>query len=669
VTVLTALAFVLLCFGTYLLSRQRYVWDAALLVGVSLALLGWAMSRSRGRRAALLAEIRSLLPRAIPGWLRALSLGLSAWVAVTARARPDSAGFAPLLAAWVLAVVLFVAATWWRPWRLQFDLSAHDRREILWLGLLLLCAAAVRGIALGRIPYNLGGDEGTQLAYGLVWVRDPMGNPFATGWYSVPTLSFLAYGLVMRLFGATIAGGRLLSVAAGTLTVATTYLLGRALSGKWVGRLAAGIMAFSAYHIHFSRLASNQIADPLIGTLALWLIVRALWAGGRQAEGRRGAQIVDGEELFCGLPFDAMRSLGLAGVVAGAGWYAYFGARWVTILIGGIFVLQSLLAPQFLRRYWRGMLLFALGWLVVVLPLLGWYTTRPSALSERYQAVSVFASGWLRREVEVTGRGPISLMAQQLWRSATAFHLTHDPTFWYYPERPLVDFITGGLLLVGLLDAVCRLRWPSRWLTLLWFGSTLVMAWVVTENPPSSQRGLLLAPAVAVLASWGAVWLAQRLGGGGRALRWVAGGLIALLAVLNCTFYFGYYTPKRTYGNPTAEIATAFARYTLAHPEPVCGSPAPSGACTGRIYFFGPPRLYWEFGTLRFLLRTFPGRDVAEGMLPQGVTGSARFAFVPERAHELAAVSSHYPGGELHELRNPAGNLLMVIYDWVGPVS
>lgn len=658
----TAIVLALLLLGTYLLSRGIYVWDAALVIALALGGYLLVVLRSRSRRGTLLAHLGSLLPRKAAGWVRSVALVLSAGIALGARTRSLDAGFAHLFVLWVGAVVAFVSVTGGQLLIRQPLRLAHRRAEGLIVVLLLLSAGLARAVAVGRIPTNLGGDEGTQLADALALVAAPMGNPFATGWYSVPTMSFLAYGMSMKVFGATVAGGRALSVTIGTATVATTYLLARSLSGRRVAELAASFVAFSAYHIHFSRLASNQIADPLIGTLTLWLV----WQGLHAAE--------EGRETVAGgtsgeAPQPAVRTLywGLAGVVAGFGWYAYFGARWVTILVMLVVGWQTAFAHRFWARHWRGLLFFAFGWLLVALPLLGWYSVHPSPLTERYNAVSIFASGWLARETQITGRGPVALLLQQFGRSAAAFHLTQDPTFWYFPQRPLLDFITGSLVLVGVIDAILRWRWPSRSLVLLWFWSTLVMAWVLTENPPSSQRGLLMVPAVAIFAAWGAASVGRGLLGHTVPSVWWRGGLIVLIAVANCLFYFAIYTPTRLYGNPTAEIATAFSRYTLANPEPVCGSDAESGrVCPGMIFFLGPPRLPWDFGTLRFMLRNFPGAGIPEDQIPPYVQGPARFAFVPERTHQLAAVEALYPGGDIIELKSRDGRLLMVIYDWPG---
>lgn len=182
-------------------------------------------------------------------------------------------------------------------------------------------------------------------------------------------------------------------------------------------------------------------------------------------------------------------------------------------------------------------------------------------------------------------------------------------------------------------------------------------------------------PAVAILASWGLELLVSQMvsvlrhrqpaGPVPQAVAAASVIVIAAMAVANATFYFGEYTPRRIYGNPTAEIATTFARYTLEHPGPICPAAGDPAECEGRIYFIGPPRLMWNFGALAFLLRDFPGEGVPAGEFPVA-DGPARFAFLPERARELVTARGIHPGGRETELRRPDGRLLMVVYDWEG---
>lgn len=642
---LAAIALLLLLGATYLLAFQVYTWDALLLLGIALAGLAVAFVREMPVRCALPWQWRAVLPRRPSGWIRFLALLLSALVALNAR-RP---GFPPrdytaFLLAWGVAGIAF-CATLLVP-LCQARLVRRRLTSTEWRALagLLLAVGLARWLALGAIPFTLGGDEGTQLAAALQLLQRPLGNPFATGWFSVPTMSFLFYGVGMRIFGATIAGGRALSALCGTLTVLTTFWLARMMGGRRAGWVAALIVGFSAYHIHYSRLASNQILDPLIGTLAVGLVWLAIFPPRPSPSG-------------------SLAAWGLAGAVAGLGWYAYFGARWVSFLIAGIVIWRVLADPQFLRQHFTGLLLFALGCLIVALPLLGWYAAYPDTASSRYNQVSIFTSGWLDLAREVTGKSAPRLLLEQFWKSATAFHVTPDPTFWYYPQMPLIDFVTGALLLVGLVAAFARPLWPSRGVTLLWYWSTLLMAWWMTENPPSSQRGLLMVPAVALLVAWGVDALAHIFRRERDLFHIMLVAVLGLVVVFNLVFYFGIYTPRRVYGNPSAEMATATARYVLDNPPPGCVARAP---CQTMTYFLSPPELYWDFGALAFLLRDYRGVDVLPGESPLAGELPARFIFTPLRFEELRGVQAAYPGGALMHILSPDQRLLSIIYDWPG---
>ena len=167
---------------------------------------------------------------------------------------------------------------------------------------------------------------------------------------------------------------------------------------------------------------------------------------------------------------------------------------------------------------------------------------------------------------------------------------------------------------------------------------------------------------VVLLVAYGVEWVWSLLGRRTVAFEALATVALTMIVTVNATFYFGRYVPSQVYGNPTAQSATAFARYSLAHPEPVC-DPVPDGACHGRVYFVGPPFLYWGFGTLEFMLRHFPGEDVDRGKVPITISGPARFAVIPERVLDLELIHQRFPGGVQTELHAPDGRLLMVVYD------
>jgi len=335
--------------------------------------------------------------------------------------------------------------------------------------------------------------------------------------------------------------------------------------------------------------------------------------------------------------------------------------------------------------------------LVVVAPLLLHYLDHPDMLAARNRQVSIFASGWLAREQEVSGRSTASLMLQQFWKSVSAFNYTLDPTFWYRPAIPLLDFVSGVLFVLGLLWATMRALscshtkggeslhagWGGRGvaahdqqsaggLLLLWFWLAVLLGWVLTENPPSSMRLVIAAPALACLVGLGLNWLVElvwRVFDGGRegaARRFLDGMGVALpiavlsaIAVLNVRYYFAVYTPTRVYGNPTAEVATELGRYLAQRGDGYV------------VYFYAPPFMYWDFGALRFLTPGVEGFDVpppgeagGEGPPTLALGRGARFVFLPERLGELEGVRSRYPGGvEIPAYSAADGRLLYVVYE------
>jgi 4-amino-4-deoxy-L-arabinose transferase-like glycosyltransferase len=507
--------------------------------------------------------------------------------------------------------------------------------EVAGLVILVVASLVVRGYDLERIPANLGGDEGTQAAAGLQLMRAPLGNPFSTGWYSVPTMSLLAYGVSMRVFGATVSGLRALSALIGTATVLATFLLARELWDRRVAWVSAGLLAFGHYHIHFSRLGSNQVADPLFAALALWLVARALRT----------------RRFF---------AFAATGAVVGLGWYGYFGARLVGVVVACYLGLQAVLRRKFLERYGLHVTILLASALVVAAPLLLHYLAHPGELVSRPRQVNIFASEWLARERVITGRSTLSLLLEQFWKSISAFNYTLDPTFWYRASIPLLDIITGLLFVVGLLWTLGHRRRAASQLLLLWFWLALILGWVVTENPPSSQRMVIIAPALALLAGLGLDWVLQVVeplfAGRGALASGVAAVVVGAAAGVNLHYYFLEYTSTRVYGNPTAEMTTVLARQLTEEDD------------DRRVYLHGAPHVYWEFGTLRFLARGIEGEDVPP---PDGgeavgldVSQGARFIFHPERLNELKDVRGRFPGGEATYVHSSAdGELLYAMYE------
>jgi 4-amino-4-deoxy-L-arabinose transferase-like glycosyltransferase len=641
---------VLALLGQLYFTYRREFWRDGILFWIVSLSLFWLLWRRLRRRedAKIRADRRwssQALSWAVRNPWRVLAfgggMGLSLLAGWQANRLPAGANFVGAFGMWVTGVMgfllAFVPAVSGRRtltnvgWRLY-----RQRLELLGLAVLLLIALLVRTVNLDNIPVNLGGDEGTwgnearaMLAGGV------LSNPFTTRWLGFPSLAFLILGAAMRIFGETVAGLRTLSALTGTASILTTFLLARELWGKRVAWSAAALLAFGHYHMHYSRLVFNNVTDSLLVTLALYLVVRGL-------RSRRTVYFA------------------LTGAVMGLGWYEYFGARLVNVIVLIYMLWRGVVDYRFKRAWWKFLATLLAVVLVVVAPLLFHYLANPADFSAGWQRVSIAKPEWFVQEQEYFGIGPLAVIWRQIWKSISAFHYTLDPTFHYHASIPLLDFVSGVLFLFGLVWAVAHWRERGAGLLLVWFWLALIMGWILTENPPSSQRMVIIAPAVALLIGLGLSWLAElgrRALGGTRLPGWneIATATLAAIAILNLHYYFVVYTPTGVYGNPTAEVATVLGRYLQQRDDDYL------------VYFYGPPAMYADIGNLAFLAPDSTRVDVREGEeQPSALADSrgARFVFLPHRLEELDAIRAKFPAGQEKRVHSRVdGRLLYALYE------
>jgi len=153
-------------------------------------------------------------------------------------------------------------------------LSESDTR---WLLLIILIGFFVRIISLGTaIPNYI--DE-ANFAKGVTNLRHYPNLNIMRQMDAIANFTWIyTYWqyLYTELFGANMANLRAVSAIVGTLTIPAVYLLGRWGFTRRIGLLAAFLLAIDLPHIHFSRLAMNNIVDPLFGVLAIAFMWRGL---------------------------------------------------------------------------------------------------------------------------------------------------------------------------------------------------------------------------------------------------------------------------------------------------------------------------------------------------------------------------------------------------------
>ena len=548
--------------------------------------------------------------------------------------------------AWVTAILLFLAATGeaTRPGYWRTRVHAHRYEILIVMGVLLL-ALVLRLWQVGSIPFTLGGDEASQGLEAIRVLNRELRNPFTTGWLGVPTMSFFFNSLSIKLFGQTVFGLRLPWVLLGAATVVTTFFLIRQLFDWRLALASAVVLATYHYHIHYSRLGSNQVADPFFLSLALFLLYR-------------------------GLDRQTRTSWALSGVVTGLAFYFYAGARLTPLVILGVLFYLFLLEP---RRFWprngQNIVVLLGGFLITAAPMLQYAARFPDDFNARMNQVGIIQSGWLENEVAVRGQPAVSILLDQFRRAALAFNFYSDRTVWYGLDQPLLDPFFGAVFLVGLIYGTLRLfnreEGPRVVPMVVWWWFGMILGGALTESPPSSQRLITLAVPVSffiVYSLWSMLQLAIQSFGRLPVGAVIAVG-VAVFSLVSLNTYFLDYTPQRLYGGRNAELATqiAPALNELKHDND--------------FYFVGPPYMYWGFATLPYLVPDAVAQDLFDPLeigIPTNAVPRNRgsvFIIVPARRQEVGALQRAFPEGEVQEITSGADGRLLGTLFTVAPRS
>ncbi len=356
---------------------------------------------------------------------------------------------------------------------------------------------------------------------------------------------------------------KLTSGLEGLVTILLAYWLGRAMYGEenrrlgeLTGVLMAAFVAVSYWHIMLSRLGLRIALTPLIVTLILIFLVRAV------RHNRRGDWI-------------------LSGLLLGAGFYFYQAVRIVPLLIGIAF----LLAIAWRARSWRALRAYAfnVAALVVVafavfVPLARYFYDYPEFFLERTTG-RLFGENVIdiRNEAgEVIGQRAalvedriaafqknLSALGETLRRSLLMFNqrgdsawITGDPN-----GTPQLDPYTGAFFVLGLgmlIGRLLRRRDPAEWLLplgilVLILPSALAIAFII--EVPSATRASGALPLVYLVAAFGAAAATLGIAQGLPRLwlrRALYAGIVVLVLLAMATNYQRYFVDAMSaYRNST----------------------------------------------------------------------------------------------------------------------
>lgn len=279
--------------------------------------------------------------------------------------------------------------------------------------------------------------------------------------------------------GDTLEGIRLASVITGVLTVLALYILARALFDRTTALAAALLLAAFPPHIHFSRLALLNIADPLAGTLALAFVARAVVYNRRLDYALAGGFLGLTQYFYNG----------------GKLFYIPLAALWITLLA----ISRRKSSGDTGRVNWRGLGITVLALALTAAPVYYTMWAQGYPLVGRMEASGLSGAYWQ----DLIARGDFGAYFYRLGWALRYYVQNPDDTVYYGGDTPLVLPALLPVFLVGAAYCLARRRYPGPLLLLLWLAAGALGNSILVMNA-ASTRFVIVFPALPLLVAAGA---------------------------------------------------------------------------------------------------------------------------------------------------------------------
>jgi 4-amino-4-deoxy-L-arabinose transferase-like glycosyltransferase len=524
---------------------------------------------------------------------------------------------------WLLGIVLFLAPFLARD-RAMFRVAGHPAWEWGLVALLTLAGFWLRHHEVEDLPAQVHADVALM---GNATIEAMEASPerwlgLAPSKHPYSTHQVLALG--MRLFGRDHYGLVMHSVLAGTATIPILYLLGRTLFGRAVGLLAAGLLAVSYTHIHFSRTLFGPLATLSV-TLALTFLASAL---------RSGTPAV----------------FALSGAALSFGLFNYYSARVGPVIVATLALWQLAVDRAAFRRAWRGWALLVASALVVFGPKLALFVTDFESFAGRGTSVAIWNPDVLAHTMaKYHASGLLEVLFYQARDSFLTFHLFGDGSPHFTFRRPMVSAPAAVFLAVGVGFALRRSKVLPVAIPLVWLTLTLVLGGVITADAPYWPHLNIALPAVSLLSALGATAALFGLLPATPRARLLGTGLLAAgLVSLGLQNWATYVSFAEDNAGPRARGA----RYVDSLPP---GS---------RAYLLSPD-LHWSEHQFLFFGRDVAGRNTTQEEVLAGTLDMTPPAAILlyGRSELLPEIEARYPGGSSRALGRPGGPPVLHVYE------
>ncbi|MDM8529323.1 PA14 domain-containing protein [Anaerolineales bacterium HSG24] len=353
-----------------------------------------------------------------------------------------------------------------------------NRQIALMLSVILLIAIFMRLYNFYEQPFGIWFDEAAAGIQARLIVTDPNYRPIFFTPINVTGHLLRLYAFALENFGDTVQAMRLVSVAFGLSAVIAAYLFGRELHGPNFGLILALLLAVMRWHINFSRIAMTGIDAPFFELISLFFLVRLA------KYGRLRDALCVGVALAFGLTFYTAFRLYIAALVA-------------FVVIGGIiwsYYLVKLMKQRGWPVYILNLLIILLAMIMVLVPVLRFMQDNPEKFWYRIQQTSI-----------LTKRDQADLQTA-VWNT-TSKHLmmfnVHGDNNGRHnlPGAPMLDPLTGVLMVLGFGLAIVNIRQPINLFFLILFPTTIAGGILSLDfEAPQSLRSIGVIPVVIYLS-------------------------------------------------------------------------------------------------------------------------------------------------------------------------
>ncbi|MEK9173797.1 MAG: glycosyltransferase family 39 protein [Patescibacteria group bacterium] len=432
------------------------------------------------------------------------------------------------------------------------------QHALVWFALTLIILGALfaRSYHISSIPSGLYPDEAVNAVDALSAINSGNYQLFYPNNYGREGLFINLQALSLKTFGYTVGALKLWSIIFGTLTVLGTYFLGRELfHRRGAALLGAFFIATSYWAINFSRIGFRAIMTSFLISFAFFF-------------------------FFKGLRTRRYLDFALAGLCVGLGLHTYIAFRLTPLILIALLPFLMLSYENFLKRYWKQGLVFALTAFIAASPMLyHFFIAHPEDFASRSTAISVFAPEVNHGDLPGTlfKTFGLSLLKYNFWGDQNWRH--------NYPPYPILDPITGFFFLGALLFLISqtvallgrRLRHRDRDTRLVRnifllsaFFIMLMPEFFTAEGLPHALRAIGTQVPVFLMAGLGAFWIYRRIMRAPSQSRVILLSLffitLGLSATFNLTKYFIFFANSPDQRGAFNEDYTNMATYLLSLP-------------------------------------------------------------------------------------------------------